>query len=103
MWLTVVWLLATMPVATLHHAVDLGALFGKRAHETSTIVDASIGQWAFFATVGLMIGSGGELLNGMPTMIAFALATIVLAVLLTFSKRARFNSRAQAAYQTQPA
>lgn len=103
MWLTVVWLLATMPAAALHHAVDLGALFRKRAHETSTIVDASIGQWAFFATVGLMIGSGGALLNGMPTMIAFALATIVLAVLLTFSKRVRFNSRARAAYQTQPA
>ncbi len=102
MWLTVVWLLAAMPAAALHHAVDLGALFGKRAGETEAMADASIGQWIFFATVALVIGGGGALLYGLPTAVALLLATGILAGVLTLSKRARLISRMQAASQAQP-
>ncbi len=98
MWLTVVWLLATMPAVALHHAIDVGAFFGKRTGETEVVADTSIGQWIFFGTVALVIGSGGTLLYGLPTMIALTLATGVLVGLLSLSKRVRFNAR----YQTQP-
>ena len=103
MWLTIVWLLATMPAAALHHAVDLGALFGKRAGELSIAVDTAIGQWAFFATVALVIGGGGALLYGVPTLVALALGTAAIAGALAIVKRAPRVSRLSATYRAQPA
>jgi hypothetical protein len=102
MWLTVVWLIAIMPAAALHHALDLGALFGKRAGETAGVADAGIGQWVFFGTVALVIGSGGALLYGLPNALALILVTLALAGLLTLGKRARRSARTLNAQQTQP-
>ena len=103
MWLTVVWLLATMPAAALHHAVDLGALVGKRAVSPPLAVDTSLGQWAFFATVALVIAGGGALLYGVPTVLALALGAAALAGLLTLAKQVRRVPQQSAAYQAQPA
>ena len=103
MWLTVVWLLATMPAAALHHAVDLGALIGKRTGETPLAVDTSIGQWAFFGTVALVIGGGGVQLYGVPTLVMLALGTVAIAGTLAIVKRVPRVSRLSATYQSQPA
>lgn len=101
MWLTVVWLVATMPSAALYHALDLGALFGKRVGETAGVPDASPGQWAFFGAVALVIGSGGALLHGLPAAIALAVATLALAGLLALGKRARGIARIPAVYRAE--
>lgn len=103
MWLTVVWLLATMPAAALHHAVDLGALVGKRAGELPRAVDTALGQWAFFATVALVIGGGGALVRGVPTLVALALGTAAVAGTLAIVKRAPRVSRLSATYRAHPA
>ncbi len=103
MWLTVVWLLATMPAAALHHAVDLGALVGKRAGATPRAVDSSPGQWAFFTTVALVVGGGGALLYGVPTLATLALGTAAVAGALAIANRAWGVSRQPTTYQVQAA
>ncbi len=103
MWVTVVWLLATMPAAALHHAVDLGALLGKRAEAGSVVVDTALGQWAFFAAVALVIGGGGALLYGVPTVAALALGTAAIAGTLAIARQARRISPLEVTSQAQVA
>ncbi len=103
MWLTVVWLLATMPAAALHYAVDLGAVIGKRSGSLPFAADTSAGQWAFFATVALIIGGGAALLHGVPTLAALALGTAAIAGGLTLAKQAQRGAWRRPTYQAQPA
>ncbi len=101
MWVTVVWLLATMPAAALHYAVDLGALIGKRAEAGSMVADTALGQWAFFAAVALVIGGGGALLYDVATVIALALGTAAIAGTLALARQARRLPPLEATYRTQ--
>jgi hypothetical protein len=102
MWLTIVWLLATMPAAALHHTVDLGAQRGKRARETP-IADTSLGQWTFFAAVALVVGGGGALLHGVPAVVACALGATAIAGTLTLTKQVRRGAALSALYRAQTA
>jgi len=92
-----------MPAAALHHAVDLGALLGKRAEAGSVVVDTALGQWAFFAAVALFIGGGGALLYGVPTVAALALGTAAIAGTLAIARQARRISPLEVTSQAQVA
>lgn len=78
MWLTIIWLAATMPGAALHYAIDLRRLFGKAPIEAPTAVNVSGGQWLFFWTIMLVTGAAAWAMYDLGTYLAVILASIAL-------------------------
>ncbi|MGI8689091.1 MAG: hypothetical protein ACR2M3_10980 [Thermomicrobiales bacterium] len=83
MWLTVLWLLATLPDAALFFAIDLR----KRAPNASTArrqtIEDSTGQWVFFVVVLLLVAVGGWIVYPASIFAALLLVSGTLAVALS--------------------
>ncbi len=78
MWLTIIWLAATMPGAALYHAIDVRRLIGKATVEAPAAVDVSPGQWLFFWTVMLVSGAAAWAMYPFGTYLVVILVSILL-------------------------
>jgi len=78
MWLTIIWLVGTMPNAALHYAIDVRTLFGKQVEETPATVVASAGQWVYFWTILLVTGAAAWAMYSFGTYLAIIAVSIVL-------------------------
>jgi len=77
MWLTVLWLLATLPAAALSHSVELRR--GTNPDDNAFVpLDTSMGQWVFFGSILLVIGFGNWLMYPVVTFGMLVVATILL-------------------------
>lgn len=94
MWLTIIWLAATMPRAALFYAIDVRTLFGKRIVEApATVIVASAGQWTFFWTIMLVTGAAAWAMYPFGTYLAVILVSIVLIAALYGINRLLANRR----------
>jgi hypothetical protein len=82
MWLTIIWLAATMPRAALYYAIDLRRLVGKAPTDAPAIAGASAGQWFFFWTIMLVTGAAAWAMYDFRTYVAVILVSILLAAAL---------------------
>lgn len=78
LWLTIIWLAATMPGAALYYAIDVRRLFGKATIEAPAAVDVSAGQWLFFWTIILVSGAAAWAMYPFGTYLVVILASILL-------------------------
>jgi hypothetical protein len=78
MWLTIIWLAATIPGAALHFAIDVRRLFGKAPVEAPAAVNVSGGQWLFFWTIMLVSGAAAWAMYDFGTYLVVILASIAL-------------------------
>ena len=97
-WLTVLWLLATLPAAALFYAFDLRAGEGTRtAEERQRALGTKPGQWVFYTLVLLVMGVCGWILHPGWIFVVLTLATALLAAALFVlnSRMARPARRAE--------
>jgi hypothetical protein len=78
MWLTIIWLAATMPGAALYYAIDVRRLFGKAPVEAPTHVNATSGQWLFFWTIMLVTGAAAWAMYPFGIYLVVTLVSIIL-------------------------
>ncbi len=78
LWLTIIWLVGTMPGAALFYAIDLRRLFGKAHAEAPAVVNATAGQWLFFGTIMLVSGAAAWAMYDFATYVAIIVASIAL-------------------------
>ncbi len=78
MWLTIIWLAATMPGAALYYAIDVRRLFGKATVEVPTVVAASAGQWLVFGTIMFVSGAAAWAMYPFGTYLVVILVSILL-------------------------
>ena len=83
LWLTVLWLLATLPAAAFFYALDLRDVGSDgSAGERPRALGAKAGQWVFYAVILLVVGVCGLVLHPGWVFIALTLATVILAAAL---------------------
>jgi len=82
LWLTIIWLVATMPGAALFYAIDLRCLVGKAPVEARETVVASAGQWVFFWTIMLVSGAAAWAMYPFGTYVAVILVSMILTAAL---------------------
>ena len=82
LWLTVLWLLATLPAATLFYALDLRVEGNRTADERQRALGTKPGQWVFYTIVLFVAGICGWVLHPGWVFLALTLATAILAAVL---------------------
>jgi len=82
LWLTIIWLAATMPGAALFYAIDLRRFVGKAPVETTETVVASTGQWVFFWTIMLVSGAAAWAMYPFGTYVAIIVVSMILTAAL---------------------
>jgi thiosulfate dehydrogenase [quinone] large subunit len=82
MWMTVLWLVATLPVAALFYAIDLRRVAGDAASDHPRIPDCGGGLWVFYGFMFLLLGCASWLLQPDRVFLVLALTAILVAVAL---------------------
>ncbi len=91
LWLTIIWLAATMPRAALFYAIDLGRRADSAAVDAPTTIVASGGQWLIFWTMMLVIGAATWAMYPFGTYLAIIVVGMLLTAVLYGIKTARAN------------
>lgn len=82
MWMSVLWLVATLPVAALFYAVDLRRVAGDITADHPRTPESGAGQWVFYCFMLLLIGFASWLMHPDREFLALTLAAVLIAVTL---------------------
>src|SRR5262249_21177427 len=82
MWMSALWLVATLPASALFYAIDLRRVAGDTTADHPRVPDSAPGQWVFYSFMLLLAGFASWLLHPDRTFLALRLAAVLIAVTL---------------------